>query len=420
MSLNNNGDGEDRISNLNDDLLHKIMSFLNTKHAVQTSVLSKRWKFLWRTLPYLDFSIETFPFEGFVDEGEIEIDVAMDSLSNFITQVLFRRRPTNLVTVCVHSHIFEHYGFLVEGLICYAVEQNVQQLSVHSYSNSPFLLPENFFTCQSLTALDFQSYVYADHYIILPKFLALPALKSLRLGGFSMTGPNFDPRLFSGCPNLENLELFEIFVGEHKNLCVKALNLKYLELSFLEASFVHGVRGEIYRCKVVIDAPKLTTFKYHGYAPIVCSTDNLPSLDDVYFYIYHSEHKEEEYALQLINTCKEFRHAKSLTLSSSTVEVLAMFPSLLDENRLPFANLKYLKIKLEIWQSKKFEMPANVMDYFLNSSTIFKICMDSKVAAKDTFGISRLDTLDIIYMCVARDEFHYLISSSVPSQAKVV
>ena len=313
MSVNNNdGDGEDRISNLTDDLLHKILSFLNTKYAVQTSVLSKRWKFLWRTLPYLDFSIWTFPAEDSEDEVEYDSDANMDSLSNFISQVIFRRRPTNLVKVCVNGRTDEQYGFLVEGLICYAVEQNVQQLSVHSYSNSPFLLPESLFTCQSLTALDLQACNVEDHFIKLTKFLALPALKSLNLNGFSITGPNFDPRLFPGCPNLETLKLSEILVDEHKKLCFSTLNLKILELSFVEP---RSVEDEIYRCKVVIDAPKLTTFKYYGYVPMVCSMDNLPSLDDVYFDIY-SALKEEEYALQLINTCKEFRHAKSLTLSS--------------------------------------------------------------------------------------------------------
>lgn len=46
----------DRLSSLCDELLHHIMSFLMARQAVQTCVLSKRWRNLWRYLPCLDFN----------------------------------------------------------------------------------------------------------------------------------------------------------------------------------------------------------------------------------------------------------------------------------------------------------------------------------------------------------------------------
>ncbi|XVF41190.1 hypothetical protein PTKIN_Ptkin01aG0260200 [Pterospermum kingtungense] len=98
MSMEGGGNGEVRISNLDDDLLHKILSFLDTKYAVQTCVLSKRWNFLCRTLPYLHFNMFAyFPDEVSQDEGEDVLDASMGiNLTNLITQVLFRRRPTVL------------------------------------------------------------------------------------------------------------------------------------------------------------------------------------------------------------------------------------------------------------------------------------------------------------------------------------
>ncbi|XP_057446563.1 FBD-associated F-box protein At3g52670-like [Lotus japonicus] len=46
---------EDRLSILPDPILCHILSFLPTEVAIATSVLSKRWKPLWRSVPTLDF-----------------------------------------------------------------------------------------------------------------------------------------------------------------------------------------------------------------------------------------------------------------------------------------------------------------------------------------------------------------------------
>ncbi|XXG69542.1 hypothetical protein AAC387_Pa06g2384 [Persea americana] len=47
---------EDRISNLEDDILVHILSFSRAKDAVRTSILSTRWRYLWTLNPSLDFS----------------------------------------------------------------------------------------------------------------------------------------------------------------------------------------------------------------------------------------------------------------------------------------------------------------------------------------------------------------------------
>jgi hypothetical protein len=52
--------GPDRLSALPDCLLHIIMSSLKARQAVQTCVLSTRWRHLWRTVPCLDIDIVEF------------------------------------------------------------------------------------------------------------------------------------------------------------------------------------------------------------------------------------------------------------------------------------------------------------------------------------------------------------------------
>jgi hypothetical protein len=44
---------KDRLSDLSDCVIIRILSFLNTNHAVRTCVLSSRWNNLWKLLPVL-------------------------------------------------------------------------------------------------------------------------------------------------------------------------------------------------------------------------------------------------------------------------------------------------------------------------------------------------------------------------------
>ncbi|KAF5782341.1 putative F-box domain, leucine-rich repeat domain superfamily, F-box-like domain superfamily [Helianthus annuus] len=50
----------DRLSSLPDDLILKTLSFIDTKHAIRTSVLSSRWRYIWTSTPRLDFSTRDF------------------------------------------------------------------------------------------------------------------------------------------------------------------------------------------------------------------------------------------------------------------------------------------------------------------------------------------------------------------------
>ncbi|CAL1385876.1 unnamed protein product [Linum trigynum] len=51
----------DRLSNLSDDILQHLLSFLDdTKFTVQTSLLSRRWRHLWKDVPALHFRRNSF------------------------------------------------------------------------------------------------------------------------------------------------------------------------------------------------------------------------------------------------------------------------------------------------------------------------------------------------------------------------
>ena len=63
----------DRLSNLPDDVLQHALGFLEAGEAVRTSVLSRRWRHLWRPVPRLRVTdVEAFrsveKLSGFLDQ----------------------------------------------------------------------------------------------------------------------------------------------------------------------------------------------------------------------------------------------------------------------------------------------------------------------------------------------------------------
>ncbi|OMP12131.1 hypothetical protein COLO4_03453 [Corchorus olitorius] len=198
----------------------------------------------------------------------------------------------------------------------------------------------------------------------------MPALRSLHLIGFVMTEDNFDPRIFSSCPNLETLHLYPLEFAGLKTLRIQALKLK--KFCFISPTRDQPAFHIEDRCKLEIHAPSLTTLDCSGYGHIVQATESFASIDDVSLDIQKLGREDFSY---LINTSKNICHARSLTLSSNIIEVLSMFPALLDENQLKFANLKYLKLILQggMW-NKKMQVPLHVLNCLANSSTLLDVC----------------------------------------------
>ncbi|XWS31138.1 hypothetical protein CRYUN_Cryun23aG0051900 [Craigia yunnanensis] len=58
----------DRLSDLPNSLIHYILFSLNTKNAVQTCVLSKRWNHLWTCLPNLNFDSQIIQVSYFLQK----------------------------------------------------------------------------------------------------------------------------------------------------------------------------------------------------------------------------------------------------------------------------------------------------------------------------------------------------------------
>ncbi|CAL1353068.1 unnamed protein product [Linum trigynum] len=69
---------KDRLSELPDHLLRRILSFVDSKFAVQTCLLSRRWRSVWKGVPALNLDSKSFNNAG-------------HSFNKFVSEILSRR-----------------------------------------------------------------------------------------------------------------------------------------------------------------------------------------------------------------------------------------------------------------------------------------------------------------------------------------
>ncbi|CAI0458695.1 unnamed protein product [Linum tenue] len=60
--------GADRITNLPADVIQRILVFLPIKDAAKTSILTSKWRHLWRSIPQLVFD------KRFCRNGDVGFD----------------------------------------------------------------------------------------------------------------------------------------------------------------------------------------------------------------------------------------------------------------------------------------------------------------------------------------------------------
>ncbi|CAH8279913.1 unnamed protein product [Arabidopsis lyrata] len=184
----------DKITELSDDFLVKILSILPTKEAVSTSVLSKRWEFLWMWLPKLDFSMSRsseYPrLRDFIDKNlplhRAPIIESLDLRLRFCSELV---KPED-----------------VKSWAGIAVSRCVRELSIyfHFYKEPGLLLPSILYTCKSLVTLKLEGYkILVD----VPPTVCLPSLKTLRLRWVKYLKEDSLGLLLSHCPVLEDLSI---------------------------------------------------------------------------------------------------------------------------------------------------------------------------------------------------------------------
>ncbi|EOA27246.1 hypothetical protein CARUB_v10023365mg [Capsella rubella] len=298
----------DRISGLPNELLVKILSSLPTKEVVSTSVLSKRWEFLWMWVPKLKFGMNHY-------EADLPI-------RDFITKNLPLLKPH--VIESFHLQCFTK-SFQPEDInhwVDTTISRCVRELIIDSYDLSCVgkpvaLLPSSLYTCKSLVTLNLTGETII---VDVPRTASLPSLKTLELNRVAYSNEDSLRLLLSYCPVLEELIIDRIGDDNVKTLVVMVPSLLRLTLP-------------IYSCYgYVIVTPSLKYLKvrspYGEYFSYLVM--HMPNLEEAKLYVEQNLEK----LLESITSVKR------LSLSV-LVDIKSMY-----HNGIVFNQLQHLKLHI--------------------------------------------------------------------------
>ncbi|PWA68869.1 F-box domain, cyclin-like protein [Artemisia annua] len=366
---------EDRLSGLPDELIHKILYCFDTKFAVQTCVLSSRWKLIWKSIPRLEFYSQQFK--------------TLPKFAKFVTHVLtHRNRQVEVSSVKLRFHGVASQVF-VRKIANYAFSHNVQELTVISWPKDHQKYPPCLFSSQTLKHLSLKSHFLAP--CITPKTpWDFPALTTLHLYDTMLCdNDNESVDLFSKCLNLESL------VIEFSNFRAKVFDINTPRLSTLklincrDSGVINVIAPLLENLTVInssinnIKAPlRLSYLRYSDYShPHPQWFKNcFHSLNEVSVSLSIYEKKQpykETAARETINMLQELRSARCLTFNMDIVECISSFPGLLSHLPSPFSNLISLNINSDMRSDAyKVELPTEARNFLLENSPSATFIMD--------------------------------------------
>ncbi len=213
--------GRDWLSGLPEGVLHRIMSFLDSRQAVRTCVLSRRWRDLWRSVPRVHADICDLIPDRIIDvEGE---KAKMVVFNSFVNRLLERRDPTASIETffcrCCIPDEDGHGSADANRWISYGLQKNAWFLEVVVQLNS----------------LELDRSVFNSIY-----------LRRIAFGNVFMD-QGFFKQLQIGCPALERLYLDDCIVADDE---ISSNTLKVLTFDTTEFCYEH---------RISISIPTVTT-----------------------------------------------------------------------------------------------------------------------------------------------------------------
>ncbi|KAG5551562.1 hypothetical protein RHGRI_009835 [Rhododendron griersonianum] len=266
----NVGEGNDIISSLPENVLHHILSFLSTKDAIRSSVLSTKWKYLWTSIANIDLK-ETYHLAGEKEDG---------SFLDFVERVLLLHDASDIKSLTLSSYQLVDSS-RVNSWISASIRHNIKELHLSLHWKTQPVLPCCLFTCQSLVVLKLS---IMDWALKVPCSTQFWNLKTLELSHVTFSDDNSTQHLFSSCPVLQELALLNCG-WETITICIPSLKSLTL-MNEYELPDVLSCVTKIYAANLIhLDCSCCLIVDFHLYdlsslvEASICLYDHLPERD---------------------------------------------------------------------------------------------------------------------------------------------
>lgn len=253
----------DKISSLPDEILFRILSFVSTKEAVATSVLSKRWTNLWHYLPNIDFTdirVNTVESNLRFNEFVYSVLVSRDaSGSRFIDSFHLNIQYSD--SHLAYNKEFPNLTKWVNSVVQRGLKYLHLRLRVplpDHFSGYPYFpkLPISIFTCKTLVSLNL-SWFRVDGFSFTSVGFEFPSLKTLSLRLIKFSEVRDFMLLLAGCPILEDLHVALVFfyyeedshtVQEFKSLTLPKLTKADVSKCWCSCYMVKALSSSVSLC----------------------------------------------------------------------------------------------------------------------------------------------------------------------------
>jgi hypothetical protein len=296
-----NEENQDRLSDLPESVILHILSFLNIKHAVQTCVLSTRWKHHWKHIPTLILHSSRFSTKK--------------HFAKFVSKILTLRNSST----ALHTLDVERDGImepkLLKKILNYVCSHNthLQQLRINVTADSCLIL-NCVSTCRALTSLKLAHPGNRKNYkeTLLPTSLNLPLLTSLDLTYFTFYGgENGCVEPFSAFTKLNSLVIRHCTVKDARILSISSETL--VDLTMLNNSSDFD--------KIVLSLPpSLSVFTFTGVHVLKICGNGLSSVKQVTI-VAHDYEASVKYPSILLSWLQGLANVESLKVTSTTLQV---------------------------------------------------------------------------------------------------
>ncbi|KAJ4745353.1 F-box family protein [Rhynchospora pubera] len=357
----------DLLSNMPSEIITNILVKLPINEAVRTSILSRKWKYFWASIPDL-------VFRGVIPESTVD------------KVLLAHQGPILKFDLdCPHAH-----KKAINRWLLVLSQNDLKDLSLCFDSPTRCKVPLSLFSCHKLEHLElYDCSIYAPQC-----FQGLKFLQTLKLNSCDLVGITIE-KFVLGCPLLETLELSH-FV-EHGCLAIRAPNLKRL--------YFFGTFTDL-----LLETPKLISASIflsnmpHGYLDSVLANDGCKS--------------------KLLRTISALSNIEELNIGSELCEYLASGP-IPEKLAVTFHHLKKLLIHLN-GGSKEVDTALCI---FRNAPNLKKLCLTvpSQIIWEDEriTSISFLKQLEVVEVCAFEDDvsmlaFAKFILGTAPQLQKLV